>query len=124
DAATHSVERCRQINNLDEWSDWENLGGNIASGLTVARNKDGHLDVFGIDAGGGLYHCWQLRTNTSAPWSQWVNLGGAILPGMGTGQNAAGRLEVFGVNRTNGAVNRICQSTPGDSTEWSAWSDF
>ena len=124
DAATHAVKHCRQIKGVDDWSDWENLGGEIGSGLIAARNKDGRLELFGLDTGGALDHCWQLRTNATTQWSRWINLGGSILPGIGTGQNTAGRLEVFGVNRTNGAVNRICQSTPGDSAEWSVWSDF
>jgi len=30
---------------------------------------------------------------------------------------------VFGVNSTNGAVNRICQASPGNSLQWSSWED-
>ncbi len=87
------------------WSPWHELAGSVAPGMIAARNKDGRLELFGLEPGGGkLLHCSQRVTNGSDDWTGWSSLGGDILPGFGVGRNSVGRLEVIGLNATNGAA--------------------
>jgi hypothetical protein len=60
------------------WSGAESLGGVATSGIDVAQNADGRLEIFVRAAGADLAHKWQLPTGG---WSAWDTLGGAIAYG-------------------------------------------
>jgi hypothetical protein len=49
------------------WSDWESLGGQLASEPGVGINADGRLEVFIWGSDGALYHRWQ--TAPGGPWN-------------------------------------------------------
>ena len=66
--------------------------------VKVAVNKDGHLELFAIGAGGDLQHNWQ-DPNSPGGWSGWKGLGGSGLKDVtGWAMNTSGRLEVFCVS--------------------------
>jgi ligand-binding sensor domain-containing protein/signal transduction histidine kinase len=124
DAGSHLLKHIWQTNAEGGWSGWSDLGTAAQRDIIVARNRDGRLELFGTGEDQTLNHCWERHADGSEDWSDWKSLGGTILPGFAVGQNSVGRLEVFAVNATNGAVNRICQSKPGDNFGWSRWIDF
>ena len=61
----------------------------------AARNADGHLEVFKVDADGQVRHRWQKLSN--GDWSAWSSLGGSFAPGIAVVSNAAAQLEIFAV---------------------------
>jgi ligand-binding sensor domain-containing protein/signal transduction histidine kinase len=82
----------------------------------VARNADGRMEVFKVDADGELRHRWQKEPN--GEWSAWASLGGTYLPGLAAVTLQSGAIEVFAVDRATGSLNFSRQSGPH---EWSAW---
>ena len=44
----------------------------------AARNADGHLEVFRVDANGQLQHRWQNLAN--GDWAAWSSLGDPFAP--------------------------------------------
>ena len=79
--------------------------------LDVARNADGRLEVFGVNAQGHIWHTWQ-----TAPNNLDRQLGRAVqhidsLTSLRVVPNADGRLEVFGVN-AQGHIGHTWQTTP------------
>ena len=107
------------------WTQWHSLGFPATSGggiglPTVARNKDGRLEVF-ITFGDKVWHCWQTSAN-SEHWMPWASLDG--LPGKDIGQptvalDKQGRLWLF-VTDSDGAVWSRRQHGPGQGP-WGAW---
>jgi ligand-binding sensor domain-containing protein/signal transduction histidine kinase len=87
----------------------------------AARNADGHLEVFKVDADGELRHRWQKLTDGS--WSAWSSLGGGLLPGAAVGTNKDGALVVFAVQSASGALFMIRQ-TASNSLDWSDWTNL
>jgi hypothetical protein len=79
------------------WSAWKSLGGVGATrpgGLrapVVAQNKDGRLELFTIDVGSTVWHCWQRPPKG---WSAWKSLGAPATGALeiGVGAHADGRL--------------------------------
>ncbi|MGZ4726728.1 MAG: hypothetical protein ACXWB2_03325 [Acidimicrobiales bacterium] len=76
------------------WSGWNKIGNGLAGSLAVARNQDGRAEVYGLDAGGTVWHSWQL---TGGDWSGLAQLGGHSLTALATAANQDGRIEVFAV---------------------------
>jgi len=107
------------------WEEWRSLGypdieGGSTHAPTLARNKDGRLELF-IAPGGEIWHCWQTAAN-SDDWSQWEPLGtpGAHAdvgwPVAARGQD--GRLHVLVACGAEIAFRR--QSDPGRGP-WKPW---
>lgn len=124
DVATHRVKHLWQTNLQGGWSRWSDLGTGAADGLTVATNDDGRLELLGVNESHQLIHCWEQAINESENWSEWASLGGAVLPGIGVCQNDEGQLEVFAVSAGSNAVERIVQSSAGNSSRWQPWTNF
>jgi surface antigen len=108
-----------------DWSAWTGHGGHLTS-LSIARNADKRLEVWGVNANlpdgqNNVFNTWQ-----TAPSSGWS----ALSPQLGhftqlsMVRNPDGRMEVWGVNANTslgqGNVYNIWQNKPGAS--WSAWS--
>ncbi|HZQ45020.1 MAG TPA: hypothetical protein VFA99_17345 [Acidobacteriaceae bacterium] len=90
----------------------------INPGYVLTRNLDGRLELFGADASGNVWHCWQKTTG--AGWSSWQQLSGAHLnPQLAVARNLDGRLQVFGVDSAGNAWTNS-QTSPGGSwnTNW------
>ena len=82
--------------------------------LRAARNADGRIEVFGINAAGNIYHTWQTAPNNgwNGSWdllySPADNL--AMLDAV---NNADGRIEVFGINAA-GNIYHTWQYSPNN----------
>lgn len=112
-----------------QWSDWQNLGGNVPSAYrpAVGTNWDGRLEVFVRD-GAGVQHNWQ--TTPGGGWHGWASLG---TPGPGAASDVAvasddvqagsraGCLEVLVVG-SDQHLYQISQTTPGNG--WGVWADL
>ncbi|HEX3716704.1 MAG TPA: two-component regulator propeller domain-containing protein [Verrucomicrobiae bacterium] len=118
---SRSVQYIRQMKgeNQGQWSDWVNIGGNVELGLTVAQDRAGLVEVFGIDAKDGeLVHC---RQTSDEQWTPWARLGERILPGFAVCQNMDGRLELAGVRAPDNIVCHVFQLSAHPNSPWSAW---
>jgi hypothetical protein len=91
--------------------------------LAVARNVDGRLEVFGIGAGGLVWHIAQQSPD--GPWGNWSLINIRLRPGFIVGQNSDGRLQIFGFppGRPVSGVWTISQSSPGGAA-WGRSSDL
>ena len=121
------------------WSAWESLGKPTlvsneqdlleARELTVARNKDGRLELFVLAGGrtaGSVFHIWQTAPN--AGWGKWKEFApaGLLSPdlrGIVSTSHENGRLAVF-INGTYGnsemgIMHRFQKEANGDWHDWS-----
>jgi hypothetical protein len=73
-------------------------GASRLTHLEVAHNADGRLELFALDAKGGLWHCWQQGAR-GGPWGTWARIWGANLRDLAVATNALGCIEVFGPGR-------------------------
>ncbi|HSX45843.1 MAG TPA: cohesin domain-containing protein [Candidatus Saccharimonadia bacterium] len=72
------------------WSNWESLGGVLASNPTVTSWGPGRLDVFAKGNDGQMWHMWYENG-----WSRWEALGGALASAPAATTWSPGRLDVF-----------------------------
>jgi hypothetical protein len=86
----------------DHWSGWTSIGGgsdlSVDSGLALARNLDGRLELIGIGPT-GVPHS-NAQTTRDGDWGGWRQLEGglfSVTSGLAVGKNVDGRLEVFGI---------------------------
>ncbi len=103
--------------NSDSWSAWVNIGSGITIRGTpiVAKNLDGRLEVFAVNAANNqLYHKWQTKAGDSNSWSAWEVLGLNVKSGTNPVivSNKDGRLEVFAVNAANNQLYHKWQNSP------------
>jgi photosystem II stability/assembly factor-like uncharacterized protein len=94
---------------------------------TVARNKDGRLDVFMVDMDHKLYHAWQMEKDNRGQWiwSNWVLLSDTVAGEPVLANNDDGRLELFIVYPQNGRLYHLWQINPNDSSRWSmVWNEL
>jgi hypothetical protein len=87
----------------------------VEPGYVVGRNLDGHLELFGVDGSGTVWHIWQAD---NGDWSDWQELAGEILqPNLAVARNLNGDMQLFGVD-SSGNVWTIAQTSPGQ--DWSS----
>lgn len=88
----------------DRWNGWTSMGGGSGgdlsanSGLALARNLDGRLELFGMGPT-GVPHS-NAQTARDGEWEGWRRLEGglfSVTSGLAVGKNVDGRLEVFGI---------------------------
>jgi hypothetical protein len=82
--------------------------------LRAARNADGRLEIFGINAAGNIFHTWQTAPNNG--WNgSWELLYTAAneLAMLDVINNADGRLEIFGINAA-GNIFHTWQTAPSN----------
>jgi surface antigen len=85
------------------------------SPIAVARNADGRLEVFAVEASGASMHAWQL--SAGGAWTGWAPFGGTFT-NIAAETNADGRLEAF-ATAADGTVFQRSQITAGSA--WTAW---
>jgi surface antigen len=85
------------------------------SPIALARNADGRLEVFAVQASGAAMHAWQI--SAGGAWTAWAPFGGTFTT-ITAEANADGRLEVFAAT-ADGAVFHRSQITAGSA--WTAW---
>ncbi|MFE9500831.1 hypothetical protein [Streptomyces collinus] len=102
------------------WSLWEKVDGTLSS-ISVTRNFDGRLELFGANSDGLVWHRWQNQANAAGigGWSQWASFDGAMRS-VTADANEDGRLELFGVE-TDGDVQHRWQKLEGG---WTVWADL
>jgi hypothetical protein len=95
------------------------MGGNIVSDISVGRNEDGRLEIFGRGPDNRVYHKWQ--TTPDGYWSEWhsFNSGGSFTGNISVGQNITGTLEIF-IRDTDNQVWHCWQDT-STSKDWTGW---
>ncbi|HEV2705430.1 MAG TPA: galactose oxidase-like domain-containing protein [Pyrinomonadaceae bacterium] len=91
------------------------------SGVRVARNADGRLDVFYRGADNALYHQRQTSAGSNT-WSLPFNLGGVLTSNPVVIANRDGRLEAFARGTDNSLYHRRQNAANGDA--WSGWSSL
>jgi hypothetical protein len=102
------------------FTDWQSLGGNMASNPAAARNNDGRIEVFAVGIDGALYHRYQ--TIDGGPWnSNWESLGEKITGNTTVVKNVDGRLQVFAVRASDHSLISRTQLSPGNSQHWGKW---
>jgi hypothetical protein len=110
------------------WSQWASLGNPFGTTqepvrFNVARNADGHLELFALGNDGALWHSWQLEPG--GEWSLWASLAHPPNIQLGLGPvvatNADGRLEVFSLEG-EGDLWHIWQSAY--EAGWSQWTSL
>jgi GH25 family lysozyme M1 (1,4-beta-N-acetylmuramidase) len=113
--------------------DMDVLGGSLAAVTAtstadphinpcVARNSDGHMEIFAVNKSGVLQHNYF----GTGGWSGWISLSGYTFAANtvpAVQMNADGRLEVFIIG-TDGHLDHVYQQTASDSTSWSGWSQI
>jgi hypothetical protein len=126
-----AIWHIRQIAPNGHWNTWalvapppnDQVGAD--SHLETTVNGDDLLEVFTVDAKGGLWNSWQ--TSSRGGWSQWVSLGDLIgtthepIVRFKVTRNADGHLELFTIG-TDGALWHHWQLDPGG--EWSPWASL
>jgi hypothetical protein len=118
-----------------KWSDWEDLGGTLASAPAAASWQENRLDCFARGTNNHMLHKWW----DGSAWSDWEDLGGPPAPGVISPlqQPAAPAINPFGQQLTSAPAavswgpNRIdCFGRGKDGHMWhkwwggSAWSDW
>jgi hypothetical protein len=80
------------------WAPWVNDGGALASHATLARQLDGSLVVFAVDAGGVL---WALPENgVNSGYIGWISLGVGGLSGTPAAVTTTAGIQVFALDAT------------------------
>jgi hypothetical protein len=107
----------------DDWfaahhdNHWSSLGGAVEHGPAVARNLDGRLELFALDAHAHLRDLAQAAPNGDW-WSNWADLGPPPPPSAGgnpvVARNLDGRLEVF-LRASDGVIYHRWQQGAGDA---------
>jgi hypothetical protein len=107
----------------DDWfaahhdNHWSSLGGAVEHGPAVARNLDGRLELFALDAHAHLRDLAQAAPNGDW-WSNWADLGPPPPPSAGgnpvVARNLDGRLEVF-LRASDGVIYHRWQLGAGDA---------
>lgn len=96
-----------------EWSNWENLGGQLLFGPTVCSRGPNKLDVFGVGLDSALWH----RLWNGNKWSEWENLGGQLKSKPTAVSWGLNRIDVFGRCATD---NSLCHKW-FDGDDWHDW---
>jgi hypothetical protein len=77
----------------DQWTPLGRLGDRaFQGGLSVIRNADGRLELFGRALDNAIYNAWQHTPNGG--WSDWQHQGGVKIADPAVGINADSRLEI------------------------------
>ena len=122
--ANGELWRLQQTAWSNGWSDWLSHGsppGTFVTGpVSAVRSGDGRIEVFVVDADGGLWNIRQTSPNGSfSGWNEFGNPGVALDDRPGLARSADGRLELF-VRGTNGTLYHQWETAVGTFT-WSGW---
>jgi hypothetical protein len=103
---------------------WVSLGslpsGAAISSIRLFRNQDGHLELFGLDGAGNLYHTWEVN----GAFNPWVSMGAGnafqsvtpiVLPN--------GCMSVFAVT-PQGQIFTCSQGNANNSGTWGGWTQL
>jgi hypothetical protein len=94
------------------WSEWENLGGTLASAPAVTSQAPASVDVLALFADDAVWHL----SYSDGAWGSWESLGGPFRQGPAAGSPEIGSIDVFAV----GTDNQLWQLS-GTGGTWAAW---
>jgi hypothetical protein len=97
---------------------WVSLGFAVARAVALARNADGHMEIFNVLSSGDIWHIWQQ--GAGGPWTSWstqFGVSGVRMVDVATILNTDGRVEVVAVDSFGGIWHRAEILTGG----WTAW---
>ncbi|WP_436493974.1 hypothetical protein [Actinokineospora sp. HUAS TT18] len=101
------------------WSDWVDMNGSLRYGISVVRNTNCTLELFGIGAGNlQMYHTWQSPSSPGG-WSGWASLGGVLTGAPNASNLWDGRVEVCAYGPDN--VYHCTAQTAPSSGPWTGW---
>lgn len=118
------------------WSPWTNMSGNLTS-VSVTRNHNGTLQLFGTGADGVTYTRTQIlggdfATPQANPvpavdaWTPWAAMADGWTSQDVAVTNLAGRIELFGIGSDHTIFHREQNlwnaSDPNVAGNWSSWS--
>lgn len=101
------------------WHPWVPLGAKVFGWTKVAveQNLDGRLELFGIDPGQGLIHCYE--DTPGGNFKPWTFMGRERdIEEVAVGRNADGRLEVFMTESGGNCVWHTWQTAPDGVESW------
>lgn len=81
----------------NQWSGWNDLGGEIGSNPSVASWESGRLDVFAK----GFYDDNLYHKAYANSWYSWENQGGSVESGPGSVSWSPGRIDTFAAGKSN-----------------------
>jgi len=108
------------------WSDWQSLGGVLASAprVPVAINTVNLLEIFVRASDKAYWHRCQVAslptTEREVAWNEWQSLGGVFSSGPSACINEEGLVEVFGRGADKAVWRKSQQSVDGIS-KWTNW---
>jgi hypothetical protein len=122
-AGNGSVQYRYEISVNGAWTEWIGMGGTLLYGsLSVGRNGDGKLELFGTGTDGAVWTRWQ--TNPGAgPWAPWTSIGGYVTSAPVT-EIISGTLGVCAIytSETSGLEYSYCnRHTQPYGSPWSGW---
>jgi len=122
--ANGELWRLQQTAWSNGWSDWNSHGSPPGSSVTgpvsAVRSGDGRIEVFVIDADGGLWNIRQTSANGSySGWNEFGTSGVPLTDRPGLARSADGRLELFIVGG-DGTLYHQWETAVGTFT-WSGW---
>jgi metallophosphoesterase (TIGR03767 family) len=98
---------------------WASLGYALARSVALARNADGHMEIFNVLSTGDIWHIWQQ--GAGGPWTSWstqFGVSGVRMVNIASILNADGRVEIFTVDSYGGLWHRA-EILSGGWTDWS-----
>jgi hypothetical protein len=99
---------------------WTLLGPADARSVALARNSDGHMEVFVVLGTGQVWHIWQ--TSAGGPfgaWSTGFGRSGTRMVQATVATNSDGRVELFLLDASGGIWHRA-EILAGGWTDWTA----
>ena len=114
------------------WTDFLAEVGSLPNGVqqvAVAPLPDGRLELWAIDAAGGLFTTWKVSAAPNAGWAPWTDFLAEVgsLPN-GVQQAAAaplpdGRLELWAIDAA-GSLFTTWKVSVASQSDWAPWADF
>lgn len=108
----------RQLTGADSWTDWQYVGGVLASGPAVVSPSPGRFDVFARDAGSQVQHITYIE---GQGWNGWRSIGGAVTGTPTVSSWAENRFDVF-ARGTTGTLRHTWTDNQG--ANWYDWQDM
>jgi hypothetical protein len=112
-----------------KWSEWQSLGGVLASAprVPVALNTVNLLEIFVRASDKGFWHRCQVASlppnEHEVDWNEWQSLGGVFSSGPSSVINGEGLVEVYG-RGADKAIWRKSQFLVDGVAKWSTWSSL
>lgn len=109
-----------------KWSEWQSLGGVLASAprVPISLNVVNLLEIFVRASDKAFWHRGQVASLPNAErevdWNEWQSLGGVFSSGPSSVINGEGLIETFG-RGADKAIWRKTQYLSDGETKWSNW---